>query len=108
MLKKLIGKIVVALIRALIRAFFGTLVGVALVGFIVIMLLFFGILMPDVQSQMMIIEIVGLLLVGAVIGAVVGFFDMLDFGSRVSDQRKREDSLENNMRNHNTNRQKGP
>ena len=105
-MKKIIGKIVVALLRSLIRAFFGTLVGMALVGLIVMMLLFFGILIPEMQSKMMVFEIVGLLLVGAVIGAVVGFFDMLDFGSKVSDQRKREDSLENNV--HKTYRHKGP
>ncbi|MCK5521820.1 MAG: hypothetical protein KAI83_01685 [Thiomargarita sp.] len=107
MLKKIIGKIIVALIRALVRAFFGMLVGIALVGFIVVMLLLFGVLMPDVQSEIMIFEIVGLLLVGAVIGAIVGFFDMLDFGSKISDQNKQEEKVENAL--HTTNgHRKGP
>jgi len=90
MVKKFIGKIVVALIRALMRAFFGMFVGTALVGFIVIMLLFFGVLMPEIQSEGMMIELVGLLLIGAGIGAVVGFFDMMDFSSKASEQHKQK------------------
>jgi ABC-type transport system involved in cytochrome bd biosynthesis fused ATPase/permease subunit len=89
--KKLIGKMVVALIRAMVRAIFGMLVGVALIGLILIMLLLFGVLMPEVGGIM---EIFSLLLVGASVGAIVGFFDLLDVGARRS--RSRE-SLENSQ-----------
>ena len=88
-MKKIIGKIVVALIKALVRAFFGMLIGAALIGLILIMLLFFGVAIPEAGGKTVIFEIVVLLLVGAAIGAFVGFFDMLDFASRASDPRSR-------------------
>ncbi|MDM8564395.1 hypothetical protein QUF74_01935 [Candidatus Halobeggiatoa sp. HSG11] len=78
LIKKLIGKIIIALIRASIRAFFGMLTGIAIVSATLMMLLFFGVLTPSVGSETMVFEIVGLLMVGACVGAVVGFFDMLE------------------------------
>jgi hypothetical protein len=91
--KKLIGKMVVSLIRALVRAFFGMLVGVALIGLILIMLLLFGVLIPEADGVM---EIISLLAVGAGFGAIVGFFDMIDFSAKGSRSRQ---SLENTTTN---------
>ncbi len=76
--KRFIGKIIIALIRASIRAFFGMLIGIAIVTITLMTLLFFGILTPSAGSETMVLEIIGLLIAGASIGAVVGFFDMLD------------------------------
>jgi hypothetical protein len=92
-MKKIIGKIVVALIKALVRAFFGMLIGAALIGLILIILLFFGAAIPDGGGKTVIFEIVGLLLVGAGIGAFVGFFDMLDFASKAPEPRSREGNV---------------
>ncbi|RKZ93247.1 MAG: hypothetical protein DRR19_01700 [Candidatus Parabeggiatoa sp. nov. 1] len=82
MIKKFIGKIVVALIKAMARAFVGMLMGIAFMGFILVMLLFFGVAAPQAGQEIMLMEIIGLLLVGAGIGAIAGFFDMLDFQRR--------------------------
>ncbi len=76
--KRLIGKAIIALIRASIRAFFGMLIGIATVTITLMILLFFGVLTPSAGSETMIFEIVGLLIAGACIGSVVGFFGMLD------------------------------
>jgi len=76
--KQLIGKIIIVLIRAVIRAFFGMLIGIAIVSSTLMILLFFGILTPSAGSENMVYEIVGLLIAGASIGSIVGFFDMLD------------------------------
>jgi predicted phage tail protein len=91
-IKKLIGKMVVALIRALVRAFFGMLVGVALIGFILIMLLLFGVLIPEAGGVM---EIMSLIAVGAGLGAIVGFFDMIDFSAKGSRSRQSSDNTQN-------------
>jgi predicted lipid-binding transport protein (Tim44 family) len=104
MVKKLIGKIVVALIKAFIRAFIGMFVGIALVGFVLIISLFFGVLIPEIQGEGMMIELLGLLLIGAGIGAVVGFFDMMDFGSKVSEQHKPKINTNNSWQNRNEER----
>ncbi|MDM8558921.1 hypothetical protein [Candidatus Parabeggiatoa sp. HSG14] len=95
MMKKIIGKIVVALIKALVRAFFGMFVGAALVGLVVIMLLFFGALTPDAGNDAMVLEIFSLLLIGGAIGAIVGFFDMLDMSSKASKASNQRQHLEN-------------
>lgn len=54
------------------------LVGIAIVSITLMSLLFFGVLTPNAGSETMIFEIVGLLIVGACVGFVVGFFDMLE------------------------------
>jgi len=92
--KKLIGKIVVALIKALVRALFGMLVGIALIGLILIMLLFFGFLMPEIGGIM---EILSLLIVGAGVGAIVGFFDLLDIGAKRSRSQESSENSKNNL-----------
>jgi len=85
MLKKIMGILILALVKALMRAVVGMFIGAAFIGLILMMLFIFGVLMPaNAQAQIMLVEVVGLLLIGAIIGAIVGFFDLLDFGSKVS------------------------
>jgi len=94
--KKLIGKIVVGLIRALVRAFFGILVGIALIVLILIMLLLFGILIPEAGG---IKEILSLIAVGAGLGGVIGFFDMIDFSAKGSRSRQSSENTINSVPN---------
>jgi len=79
--KKFIGKIVLALVKALMRAFIGMFIGIVFVGLIIIVLLFFDVLVPELQSEGMMNELISLLVIGGGIGGVVGFFDMIDFSS---------------------------
>jgi putative effector of murein hydrolase LrgA (UPF0299 family) len=91
MLKKMMGILVLALIKALMRSVVGLFIGASFIGLILMMLFIFSILMPaNAQAQIMLVEVVGLLLIGAIVGAIVGFFDLLDFGSKVSSQRCKE------------------
>ena len=83
-MKKFIGKIVVAVVKALMRGFLGMFIGIVFVGLIIIVLLFFDVLVPDLQSEGMVSELVSLLFIGGGIGAVVGFFDMIDFNTKPS------------------------
>jgi thiol:disulfide interchange protein len=86
-LKKIMGILILALIKALMRAIVGLFIGASFIGLILMMLFIFGMLVPaNAQAQIMLVEVVGLLL----IGAIVGFFDLLDFGSKVSSQRCKE------------------
>jgi hypothetical protein len=90
-LKKIMGILILALIKALMRAIVGLFIGASFIGLILMMLFIFGMLVPaNAQAQIMLVEVVGLLLIGAIVGAIVGFFDLLDFGSKVSSQRCKE------------------
>jgi len=80
--KKFIGKIVVALVKALMRAFLGMFIGVIFVGLIIIVLLFFDVLVPELNDEGIVSELISLLLIGGGIGAVVGFFDMIEFNPK--------------------------
>jgi hypothetical protein len=92
--KQLIGRIIIALIRASIRAFFGMLIGVAIVSITLVILLFSGVLIPSVGSETMVFEIVGLLIAGACIGAMAGFFNMVN--RRVTPNNQYEEREKNN------------
>ncbi len=84
-MKKFIGKIVVALVKGLMRAFLGMFIGIVFVGLIIIVLVFFDVLvLEELQNKGVFSEFTRLLLIGGGIGAVVGFFDMIDFSSRPS------------------------
>ncbi|MFK5969373.1 MAG: hypothetical protein QM487_04530 [Candidatus Marithrix sp.] len=65
------------------------LIGIAIVGITLMILLFFGILTPSAGNETMIFEIIGLLIIGACVGFTVGFFDMLDHGIISNDQYKK-------------------
>lgn len=97
MLKKMMGILILLLVKALMRAVVGMFIGASFIGLILMMLFVFGVSMPaNAQAQITLIEVVGLLFIGAIIGAIVGFFDLLDFGSKISSQRFRENRSSHN------------
>ena len=65
------------------------LIGIAIVSITLMILLFFGVLTPSAGSETMIFEIIGLLIIGACVGSIVGFFDMLDNRVIFNDQYKK-------------------
>ena len=92
------GKIMVTLIMALIRTFIGICVGIAIIGLILVMLLFFGVLIPNGETTFF--EFVSLLSIGAVVGGIIGLFDMLNF-SIPKTTTPQDLTAENNWRNRN-------
>ena len=82
MIRTFIGKMIVALVKAMMRAFVGMLMGIAFMAFILVMLLFFATGASQSGQEITLVEIIGLVIVGAGIGAIAGFFDMLDFQRR--------------------------
>nr|MCK5720699.1 hypothetical protein [Thiomargarita sp.] len=77
--KKNFNQITLILIQAMAKSFLGMFIAIAVFGIASIILVFFEIFMPKMSTEMIWFEITGLLLIGTVIGAIVGFFDMLDF-----------------------------
>ncbi len=70
--------------KALIKALVGMFIGISIIAFILIMLFIVERLVTHSRQEMAILEMIGLLIISAAIGAIIGFFDDLDLSSKMS------------------------